>query len=96
MTAYVIADVRLTGDADELAEYRSKVIATLEPYGGKYLARGGPVTVVEGDWEPGQLVVVEFPTVEAAHAWNESAAYQEIAPLRSRNTDSRRLIVEGL
>ncbi|MEV0145329.1 MULTISPECIES: DUF1330 domain-containing protein [unclassified Nonomuraea] len=96
MTAYVIADVRLTGDADELTEYRAKVVTTLEPYGGRYLVRGAPFMVLEGDWDPQQLVVVEFPTVEAARAWNESSAYQEIAPLRSRNTDSRRLIVEGL
>ena len=86
----------LTGDPAELAKYRSRVVATLEPFGGRYLVRGGPVNVLEGDWQHGQLVVVEFPSVEAAGAWNDSAAYQEIAVLRSRNTDSKRLIVEGL
>ncbi|MEU3740097.1 DUF1330 domain-containing protein [Streptomyces sp. NPDC032198] len=96
MTAYVIADVQLTGNAEELAEYRSKVVATLEPYGGRYLARGGEVDVVEGAWAPGQIVLVEFPDLAAARAWNESAEYQAIAPLRIRNTDSKRLIVQGL
>ncbi len=95
MTAYVIADVQLTGNAEELTEYRSKVVATLEPYAGRYLVRGGEVDVVEGDWEPGQIVLVEFPDLAAARAWNESADYQTIAPLRIRNTDSKRLIVQG-
>ncbi|RKN39544.1 DUF1330 domain-containing protein [Streptomyces hoynatensis] len=96
MTAYLIANVRLTGDAGELAEYRSKVAATLEPYGGRYLARSSEAEVVEGDWEPGQVVLVEFPDAAAAKAWNESAEYRAIAPLRARNTESTRLIVPGL
>ncbi|MGE7384455.1 DUF1330 domain-containing protein [Streptomyces sp. NPDC004126] len=96
MTAYLIADVQLTGDPEELAEYRSQVAATLEPYGGRYLARGGDVEVVEGGWEPGQIVLVEFPDVAAARAWNDSPEYRAIAPLRIRNTDSKRLIVQGL
>ncbi|MEU6657823.1 DUF1330 domain-containing protein [Streptomyces sp. NPDC046821] len=96
MPAYVIADVQLTGDVEELAEYRSQVVATLEPYGGRYLARGGDVDVVEGAWAPGQIVLVEFPDVVAARAWNDSPEYQAIAPLRIRNTDSKRLIVQGL
>ncbi|MFC3990027.1 DUF1330 domain-containing protein [Actinoplanes siamensis] len=95
MTAYLIANVQLTGDAEELAEYRSRVAATLEPYGGRYLARGGAVEVVEGDCQPGQIVLVEFPDAVAAKSWNESPEYQAIAPLRIRNTDSTRLIVDG-
>lgn len=96
MSAYVIADVQLTGDAEELAEYRSKVVATLEPYGGRYLARGSEIDVVEGEWSPGQIVLVEFPDLAAARAWNDSAEYRAIAPLRIRNTDSKRLIVQGV
>ncbi|MFJ8015196.1 DUF1330 domain-containing protein [Streptomyces sp. NPDC096339] len=96
MTAYLIADVQLTGDAEELAAYRSQVVATLEPYGGRYLARGGDVDVVEGAWTPGQIVLVEFPDAAAARAWNDSPEYQAIAPLRIRNTDSKRLIIQGL
>ncbi|GLK09728.1 DUF1330 domain-containing protein [Streptosporangium carneum] len=94
MTAYVIAKVQLTGSAEEVAEYRSKVPATLEPYGGRYLARG-EADALEGDSAPGRVVIIEFPSVEAAHAWNDSAEYRLIAPLRIRNTDSERLIVAG-
>ncbi|MET9251701.1 DUF1330 domain-containing protein [Nonomuraea sp. NPDC003709] len=95
MSAYLIATVRPSGNAEELAEYRRRVGVTLEPYGGRYLARGEPVAVLEGDWNGAQVVVVEFPDVAAARAWNDSAAYREIAPLRMRNTLSVRVIVEG-
>jgi uncharacterized protein (DUF1330 family) len=96
MTAYVIAEVTLTGSAEELAEYRSNVVATLEPYGGRYLVRSGDIEVLEGAHVPGQFVVVEFPNIESARAWNSSAEYQRIAPLRIRNTDSNRWIIAGL
>ncbi|WP_044368094.1 DUF1330 domain-containing protein [Streptomyces natalensis] len=95
MSAYVIADVQLTGDVGEVEQYRAGVQATLEPYGGRFLVRGGAYEVIEGDWQPGRIVVLEFPSAEAAHEWNDSAAYQAIAPLRTRNMDSKRLIVEG-
>ncbi|MFJ2609909.1 DUF1330 domain-containing protein [Streptomyces sp. NPDC087425] len=95
MSAYVIADVQLTGDAEEFAEYRSKVGATLKAYGGRYLTGGGDAEILEGAWEPGQIVVVEFPDMTTARAWNDSVEYQEIAPLRIRNTDSKLLIVPG-
>jgi uncharacterized protein (DUF1330 family) len=95
MTAYLIATVRPTGNAEELAEYRQRVGPTLEPYGGRYLARSEPIAVLEGDWGGAQVVVVEFPDTASARAWNDSAAYREIASLRMRNTLSVRVIVEG-
>ncbi|MFF4305306.1 DUF1330 domain-containing protein [Streptomyces sp. NPDC001601] len=48
-SAYVIADVQLTCSAEELAEYRSKVVATLKPYGGHHLTRDSEIEVVEGE-----------------------------------------------
>ncbi|MFI6360549.1 DUF1330 domain-containing protein [Streptomyces sp. NPDC050743] len=96
MTAYVTAAVQVTGKTEELGEYRAKVVDTLKPYGGRYLSRGEPVEVLAGSWDPGQIVLMEFPDVESAQAWNGSAACQEIAQLRIRNTDTERLIVESV
>ncbi|MBW8799082.1 MAG: DUF1330 domain-containing protein [Streptomyces sp.] len=79
----MIADVQRTGNAEEQAEYRSKVVATLEPYGGRYLARGRRVSVAEGGWEPGSLVLVELPDLAAARAWNDSPEYRAITPRAS-------------
>lgn len=95
MAAYAIADVAVK-DPGPYEEYRRQVLATLEPFGGKFLVRGGTVAVLEGDWQPRRLVVIEFPTIEQARAWYSSPAYQRILPLRVEHSDSRLLLVEGV
>ena len=49
MTAYVIAAETVKDDA-MFDEYRKQVPATLAPFGGKFIVRGGKVTVQEGEW----------------------------------------------
>ena len=51
MAAYVIANIQIT-DPDRYPEYASRVPQTIERHGGRYLARGGKVEVLEGEWEP--------------------------------------------
>lgn len=96
MPAYLIVNVSVTGSPAALAEYRERVGATVEPYGGRYLARSSSPDVLEGEWAADQVVLVEFPDIESARAWNTSPEYREIAPLRTDNADSVRLLVEGL
>ncbi len=50
---------------------------------------------MEGAW-PGHVVVIGFPSIEQARAWWDSAAYREIAPLRSRNIGGDIILVEGV
>jgi uncharacterized protein (DUF1330 family) len=95
MPAYVIADLSQHGSDEEIAEYRSGVPGSLEPFGGRFVVRGGKSETVEGGWEPGRMVVIEFPDVQAARDWYTSPAYQAILPLRTRNCDTKMIIVEG-
>ncbi|WP_028924164.1 DUF1330 domain-containing protein [Pseudonocardia acaciae] len=95
MTAYVIAGVRVTGSAEEMAVYRERVEATLEPYGGRYLVRTSDVEQLDGRWPADSVVVVEFPDLQSARAWNNSAEYAPLAALRESNSDSIRMIVDG-
>jgi uncharacterized protein (DUF1330 family) len=80
--------------ADVLA-YPAKVRATFKPYGGQLRVPGDAPQVVEGAW-PGELVIVEFPGVAEARAWYDSAAYQDIRPLRARHFDTDLVIVNGV
>ncbi|KXP00788.1 DUF1330 domain-containing protein [Tsukamurella pseudospumae] len=96
MTAYLIVTVTATGSAQQLASYRDRVGVTVARFGGRYLARSGAPDVLEGEWAADQVVLVEFPDLEAARAWNVSPEYQAIAPLRTENADSVRLLVQGL
>jgi uncharacterized protein (DUF1330 family) len=95
MPAYVVVDIDLS-DPDQLAAYREAAPATLEAGGGKYLARGGALTVLEGDWSPDRLTVVEFPDVESAKAWYDSEGYRAARELRKDAPPFKMVIVDGL
>jgi uncharacterized protein (DUF1330 family) len=66
MPAYVIADVTAVTDPATMNEYRQQVPATVAKYDGRFLVRGGAHQVVEGEWTPTRLVVLELPSKEAA------------------------------
>ena len=95
MPAYYIADVDVH-DPEPYAEYRAGVPASLEPYGGRFVVRGGGFEVKEGDWTPTRLVMLKFATMERARAWYDSEEYAPLLALRKRTATSRVMIVEGL
>jgi len=96
MAAYVIVQENMHGDQTPFEEYRKHVIATFEPYGGKFLARGGTVTVLEGAWPSERTVILEFPSRKAAEDWYHSPAYQKILPLRLQCMTSNFVIMDGV
>jgi uncharacterized protein (DUF1330 family) len=81
LAAYVIAGNNVT-DAEVMREYARLVPATLEPFGGKFVVRGGQIEVVEGAWTTSRLVVIEFPSLDHARGWYHSDAYQAIIQMR--------------
>jgi uncharacterized protein (DUF1330 family) len=96
MTTYLINHLRIPGDIpnNDSLTYLESVEATVAPFGGKWLAQG-PVEVVEGAW-PGLVVLMEFPSHEAAKAWYNSSAYQAILPLRTKNAISDLILIDEL
>jgi uncharacterized protein (DUF1330 family) len=79
----------------DIVEYLERIDATLAPYGGRFLVHGDPVQVIEGEW-PGHLIVIEFPDRASAQAWYRSSEYQEIVRLRTDNSDSDVVFVDGV
>ncbi len=94
MPAYVLVEVRVTNPGP-YAAYRDLATASVARHGGRFLARGGAVTPLEGDWNPERLVVIEFPSVEAARAWYFSDDYQQALEVRVANSVGKALIIEG-
>lgn len=94
MPGYVIADVDVK-DPAAYEEYRKLVPATLEPYGGRFVVRGGEVERLEGDWEPHRIVVLEFPSTDDARRWHSSEEYAHAKELRQRASVGSLLLVEG-
>jgi uncharacterized protein (DUF1330 family) len=95
MSAYLIADVDITND-DMFEEYRREVPATEARYGGRYLARGGSTEVLEGDWQPHRLVIVEFPDMTSLMAWYASPEYSRLKAIRERCATTRIIALEGV
>ena len=95
MAVYLLVDIRNVGDPDKLAAYRSRVLATVEANGGRYLALGGPAEAVEGTWKIGTPVLLEFPSRAAFDAWYESDDYSPLLKLRLDATDGAALLIEG-
>ena len=96
MSTYLINHLRIPGDVpnNDGLSYLEQVEATVAPYGGKWLAQG-PADVIEGVW-PGSVVLMEFPSHDAATAWYNSAGYRAIAPLRVRNAISDLVLIDAL
>lgn len=95
MPAYVIANVRIE-EPVRYEDYKRMVPGTLAAFGGRFIARGGKVDVLEGDWRPERLVILEFPSVERARAWWNSPEYAEARSLRQATSTGTLLILEGL
>jgi uncharacterized protein (DUF1330 family) len=95
MKAYGVARLRNVDVGPAIVEYLEKIDATLAPYGGKFIIHGGRPTRLEGEWR-GDLVVIEFPSRQAVVDWYESPAYQAILALRTENSDSDVIIIDGV
>ncbi len=94
MTAYVVVDIEVTDPAGYEA-YKQTAPAAVASFGGKYLARGGRTEVLEGDWHPHRLVLLEFDSVARAKEWLYSAEYKPARQLRHTTAHTNMIVVEG-
>jgi uncharacterized protein (DUF1330 family) len=95
MPAYVIANVTVK-DPVRYEDYRRLVTPTVAKYGGRFIARGGKVEVLEGEWQPNRLVLLEFPSMDQARAWWSSPEYTEAKLIRQATSEGTLLILEGV
>jgi uncharacterized protein (DUF1330 family) len=94
MKGYVIAEIEVTDQA-VYDDYRKQVLATIEKYGGRFMARGGKTEPLEGGWSPKRLILLEFPSLEQATKWYRSPEYAPLIELRKRGSRGRLVAVEG-
>ena len=95
MPAYAIANLSNVDFNQDIVTYLERIDDTLASFGGRFLVHGTTPDVIEGEWADA-TVVVAFPDLERAYAWYRSPAYQEILPLRTDNSDSAAIIVDGV
>ena len=95
MRALVIVQENLHDHA-MFEAYRKDVMPTLTPFDGKFLVRGGALTVREGQWPYERTAILEFPSRAKAEAWYDSPAYQKILPLRLNSTTCNFVIIDAV
>jgi len=95
MPAYVIVETEIH-DPEQYEQYKAASPGAVAAGGGRFVARGGELAVLEGDWHPSRLVILEFESLAAAKAWYESERYQEAKRLRDGAANLRMVAVEGV
>ena len=95
MTAYVIYQGEVT-DPARYEVYKEQAAASIVAAGGRYIARGGDVEVLEGDAPAGRTVVLAFPTRRAAVDWYRSPEYTQIKQLREGAALARLYVIDGV
>jgi len=95
MPAYVIAYAGDVRDDAALQEYRRRNTDAVANHGGRFIARGDAVDVLEGPWPWERVAMMEFPDADAARAWYGSEEYTPLKAMRQAASTSQLILVEG-
>ncbi len=94
MPAYYIGAHDI-GDQTAFAEYIKRVVPMIERFGGRYLTKGDAHRILEGDWRPERLVIIEFPDMAALNAWFDAPEYRPLKALRQGAAQDWMVALEG-
>ena len=95
MKAYIVVDVNITNPT-LYEDYKKLTPASLVPFEGKFIVRGGVAETLEGEWQPGRFVMIEFPSKQKAQEWWDSALYAPAKALRQATSHTNMILVEGI
>jgi uncharacterized protein (DUF1330 family) len=95
MKAYIIVDVTVN-DPVRYEAYKKLTPDSLLPFQGKFIVRGGNAELLEGDWQPGRIVVLEFPSSELAHSWWASETYAPAKAIRQSAASTKMIMIDGV
>ena len=95
MAAYVIVEIEVV-DPVGYQEYKKLAGATVLKYGGNYIVRGGATEVLEGNWKPKRIVVLEFESMQRAKDWLNCDEYAEPRKMRHRTAKTNMILVDGV
>jgi uncharacterized protein (DUF1330 family) len=93
--AYIVVETDIH-DPEQYELYKHASPGAVAAGGGRFIARGGELVVLEGDWQPKRLVLLEFPDLEAAQRFYESPEYQEAKRLREGAARLNMVAVAGV
>jgi uncharacterized protein (DUF1330 family) len=95
MPAYLISQGTVK-DPERMQAYRAAVVPLIARFHGRYIVRRGEVQMLEGQHDGRSVTIHEFPSIEAIHAFWNSAEYASIKDLRLGAADLDMWAVEGV
>jgi uncharacterized protein (DUF1330 family) len=93
--AYLLVQVDVT-NPQQYQEYAKLSPGIIAKYGGRYLARAGRTTTLEGPPAKSRVVVIEFPSFDRAEAFYRSPDYVAARKLREGAGSAQFIVVEGV
>ncbi len=94
-SGYIVAYVDVT-NPEQYEQYKVLSSLAFKTHGAKVLVRGGKTEAVEGDWKPSRVVVLEFPSYDAARSFYDSEEYKAARAARAGAAIMNMIVVEGL
>jgi uncharacterized protein (DUF1330 family) len=95
MPAYVIGDIYIT-DPPAFRAYVPVALATIARHGGRVVAGGNKIELLDGEPIPERIVIIEFPDTEAARRWYRSDEYQAALKVRLATSHGRVFLIDGV
>ncbi len=93
--AYLLVQVDVTNPG-QYQEYSKLTPGIVAKYGGRYLARAGRTATLEGPPARARVVVIEFPSMDRARAFYDSAEYVAARKVREGAGTAQFVVVEGV
>jgi uncharacterized protein (DUF1330 family) len=94
MPTYVVGDIHIT-DPAAFQTHVPRALATIARFGGRVIAGGGRIDLLEGSPMPERIFIIEFPSADAARRWYRSDEYQAVLKIRLSASHGRVLLIEG-
>jgi uncharacterized protein (DUF1330 family) len=94
MKAYLVLDLAVN-DVGGFRKYVAEIPTFIAKHSGKYIVRGVEPTIIEGDWKPERVVIIEFPERADAEAFLGDPEIQNLFEVRHETTTSRLVLVDG-
>ena len=94
--AYILLDTKIN-DPIAFEDYKASAKRIVEKSGGKYLTRGGKMDVVQKDlWAPVRIVLIQFPSMRAAHDFLDSPDYATVKDIGLVSSNTTLMVLEDL
>ena len=94
MSAYIVAEIQIT-DPVAYQAHAPIALATVARFGGRIIAGGSKIELLDGGPMPNRIVVIEFPDAETARRWYRSDDYQAALKVRLSTSQGRVFLIEG-